>query len=71
LGRQVTQGQVIYLALEDKRSELKRHFTEMGGTEDDPIRFLVGRAPEEVNRGRYRETRAYRRRYACPLRPNP
>jgi hypothetical protein len=50
LGRRVNQGDVIYLALEEKRSELRRHFAAMGARPEDPnqIRLLVGRAPEDV-----------------------
>ena len=48
LARCTSQGPVVYLALEDKRSELKRHFSEMGATGDEPIQIHVGMAPEEA-----------------------
>jgi len=46
LGLDVAPGPVFYLALEEKRSELRRHFAAMGATDDDDIAFYVARAPE-------------------------
>jgi predicted ATP-dependent serine protease len=40
-----SQGAVIYLALEEKRQELKRHFGAMGASGDDPITVFVSLAP--------------------------
>src|SRR5262249_36239393 len=48
LGRSVAQGGVVYLALEEKRGEVKRHFETMGAKSDDPISLLIGRAPQDV-----------------------
>ena len=48
LGWRVVQGPVWYLALEDKRSEVRRHFRKMGATGKEPIWVLVGEAPSEV-----------------------
>ncbi|MHB8537691.1 MAG: bifunctional DNA primase/polymerase [Candidatus Dormibacteria bacterium] len=45
LGRRCTQGTVIYLALEERRSEVRRHFRQMGGRPEDPLFVHVARAP--------------------------
>ena len=47
LGRATQQGTVVYLALEEKRSEVADHFREMGAT-DEPIFIHTGRAPEDA-----------------------
>jgi len=41
-------GPVVYLALEEKRSEVRKHFEKMGATEDLPILVHIGSAPEEA-----------------------
>jgi hypothetical protein len=46
LGHHVVMGPVWYLALEDKRSEVRRHFRAMGATGQEPLWMLVGQAPE-------------------------
>jgi hypothetical protein len=48
LGREVTPGAVLYVALEDKRAELRRAFRAMGAGDDDPIEFYIARAPEDA-----------------------
>ena len=49
LGRAITaSGAVVYLGLEEKRSEVKKHFERMGVTEDLPIFIHVGSAPEKA-----------------------
>ena len=45
LGRETTQGVVFYLALEEKRSEVKAHFRDMGATGEEPVRIIFGPAP--------------------------
>jgi len=45
LSRAVTQGAVIYLALEDKRAEIRKHLRAMGMTGDDPFYLYAGGAP--------------------------
>jgi hypothetical protein len=45
LGKPTQQGLVIYLALEEKLSEVKRHFFDMGATGDEPILTLAARLP--------------------------
>jgi hypothetical protein len=45
LGRRCTQGTVIYLALEERRSEVRRHFRHMGGRPEDPLFVHCARAP--------------------------
>ena len=47
LGRQTIQGTVLYLALEEKRSEVQRHFARMGAQEE-PIYLHVKGAPEQA-----------------------
>jgi Mrp family chromosome partitioning ATPase len=44
LGWPTTQGAVIYLALEEKRSEVRAHFRAMGAT-DEPIYIHAAHAP--------------------------
>ena len=46
LGHHVVMGPVWYLALEDKRSEFKKHFEAMGATGQEPLFALIGQAPE-------------------------
>lgn len=49
LGRNITDsGPVVYLALEEKRSEVKKHFVRMGATENLPIFIHTGSAPEKA-----------------------
>ena len=49
LGRNITgSGPVVYLALEEKRSQVKKHFERMGATEDLPIFIHTGSAPEQA-----------------------
>jgi hypothetical protein len=48
LGWTASQGPVWYVALEEKRSELRRLFRAMGGPPDVPIRLFIGRAPEDL-----------------------
>ena len=48
LGRNVSQGAVIYLALEEKRSEVKKHFRAMGASGDEEIYTYTGGAPVDA-----------------------
>ena len=43
LGWRTSPGAVWYLALEDKRSEVRRHFLQMGATGDESISVFTGR----------------------------
>jgi len=43
-------GPVVYLALEEKRSEVRRHFERMGASDSLPIFIHIGSAPEEALR---------------------
>ena len=45
LGRNTTRGSVLYLCLEDKRAEVRRHFAAMGAPKDDSIRCFIDRLP--------------------------
>jgi hypothetical protein len=47
LGRKVTQGPVVYLALEEKKAEVKKKLL-AAGIEDEPIKFHFGSAPQEA-----------------------
>jgi hypothetical protein len=47
LGCRTSQGPVFYLALEEKRSEVKRHFQAMGARQDDPIFVFCSTAPAD------------------------
>lgn len=46
LGRNTVQGSVFYLALEEKRSEVKRHFRAMGAR-NEPILIFCAPSPED------------------------
>ena len=49
LGRSITSsGPIVYLALEEKRSEVRKHFERMGVTENLPIFIHTGSAPEQA-----------------------
>jgi hypothetical protein len=48
LGSQTTQGAVIYLALEEKRSEVRRHFADLGATGEEPINIHCAAAPKDA-----------------------
>lgn len=47
LGCATHQGPVFYLALEEKRAELRRHFEAMGATEQDPLWLFIGSSPAD------------------------
>ena len=48
LGCETTQDAVIYLALEEKRSEVRRHFTDLGATGEEPIYVHCAAAPHSA-----------------------
>ena len=48
LGRDVNQGVVIYLALEEKRSEVKKHFQDMGANGNEEIHIYTGGTPVDA-----------------------
>ena len=45
LGWPTHAGAVWYLTFEDKRSEVRQHFTRMGATGTEPVRVFAGQAP--------------------------
>jgi hypothetical protein len=47
LGFKTAQGPVFYLALEEKRAEVKRHFRAMGARDDVPIFVFCATAPTD------------------------
>jgi len=46
LNWRTTPGAVLYLALEEKRSEVQRHFQQMGALGDEPILVHAAQAPQ-------------------------
>lgn len=48
LGRTTTQGPVIYVAMEEKRDQVPRHFRDMAASGDEPIHIHVAAAPEDA-----------------------
>jgi 5S rRNA maturation endonuclease (ribonuclease M5) len=48
LGRATLQGPVIYLALEEKRSEVKKHFADLGADGTEPIHIHCAAAPQDA-----------------------
>ena len=58
LGRNVVRGGVIYVALEEKRAEVCRHFRLMGARETDPIHLFIDQAPQDAFKRLEMEVRA-------------
>jgi hypothetical protein len=48
LNRSTLQGSVIYLALEEKKSEVRRHFDDLGASQDDEIYIYADIAPQDA-----------------------
>jgi hypothetical protein len=48
LGWPTAKGCVFYLALEEKRAEVRAHFAAMGATDDDDIRLFIDPAPADA-----------------------
>jgi AAA domain-containing protein/Toprim domain-containing protein len=48
LGCETIQGPVIYLALEEKRSEVRQHFADLGATGEEPIHIHCAAAPKDA-----------------------
>jgi hypothetical protein len=48
LGKRTEQGSVLYLALEEKKAEVTRHFRDLGATGDEDIRIHCAPAPIEA-----------------------
>jgi phage/plasmid primase-like uncharacterized protein len=48
LGRETTQGPVLYVALEEKRTQVRAHFRAMGAGGDESIHIYVASAPENA-----------------------
>jgi Bifunctional DNA primase/polymerase, N-terminal/AAA domain/Primase C terminal 1 (PriCT-1) len=47
LGFSTTQGPVLYLALEEKRGEVRKHFVDMGATDEDPVFVYCAPSPAD------------------------
>jgi hypothetical protein len=60
LGCETTQGPVMYLALEEKRSEVRRHFSDLGATGEEPIHIHCAAAPQDAMAELCRLTREIR-----------
>jgi hypothetical protein len=50
IGRTCMGGPVWYLVLEDKRSEVRRHFRTLGATGGEPVRFLFGNTKDLIGK---------------------
>lgn len=48
LSRNTIRGVVVYLCLEEKRTEVKRHFRKMGATGDEEIHIYAGGTPVDA-----------------------
>lgn len=48
LGSRCRFGHVVYVPLEDKRSEVRRHYQRMGTTANEPIRFVFDANPQTL-----------------------
>ena len=48
LGRKCQARPVLYLALEDMRSEIRRHFHKMGATGAEPLQFVFGHKGDDL-----------------------
>ena len=48
LGCPCEPGRVWYLAVEEKRDEVRRHFRQMGATGDEPLELFVQAAPIDI-----------------------
>lgn len=46
LGRHTRKGPVLYVALEEIKTEVKRHFKGMGSNGNESIKIYIGRTPE-------------------------
>ncbi len=58
LDRQTVQGGVLYVALEEKRSEVKNHFRLLGGTGNEDLHSYIGSAPQEASKWLDKEIKA-------------
>ena len=48
LGRQCTRGSVIYVALEDRKCDVKEHFRSLGSTGDEAVNFVFPERGKDV-----------------------
>ena len=49
LGRDTSKGAVLYVSLEEKRSEVRNHFRLMGASGEENLEVYVGSVPEHAN----------------------
>jgi len=57
LGRKTTKGTVLYVALEEKRSEVKKHFKLLGVTRAENLYSYIDPAPKEAHQWLEREVK--------------
>jgi predicted ATP-dependent serine protease len=57
LGLRTTKGPVLYVALEEKRSEVKKHLKSLGATGGEDLYSYIGSVPEEAAKWLEKETR--------------
>jgi hypothetical protein len=60
LGWETSPGPVFYLAFEEKRSQVREHFRNMGATGEEPLQLIIG--PSPVNAIAQLESAAQRER---------
>ena len=48
LGLKTQQGTVFYFSFEDKRSQVRKHFQDLGPDGSVPIFIFCGRSPEDL-----------------------
>src|SRR5271165_459983 len=61
LGRPTVEGPVLYLALEEKRAQVRRHFEAMGATmQDDNLFFYIAQTPLDAMEWLNRNVRRYK-----------
>ena len=48
LGRTTVRGAVVYLALEEKRDEVRKHFADLGASGEEPIHIHCAAAPQDA-----------------------
>jgi predicted ATP-dependent serine protease len=58
MGRQTSKGAVLYVALEEKRSEVRKHFKLLGATGDEDVHVYVGSVPKDAQTWLEREIKS-------------
>jgi hypothetical protein len=58
LGRNTTKGPVLYVALEEKRDEVKKHFKMLGAKGNEDLHSYMGSAPNEASQWLTKEVKS-------------